>query len=95
MKGPFSLSDILPEIFRDLHLIATSSNGVMDPGEYETYWSEYSKRMDPDKYTKFAQCFQRLIEGTNVKDAVSMVTVGIGKCIVGITEKSKVKYCKS
>ena len=85
----------MPEIFRDPHLSATSSNGVMDAGEYETFWSEYSKRMDPEKYTKFAQCFQRLIEGTNVKDAVSMVTVGIGKCIVGITNKSKVNYNKS
>ena len=53
----------------------------MDPGQYEVFWNEYNKRMDPEKYNKFAQCFQRLIEGTNVKDAVSMVTVGIGKCI--------------
>ena len=51
----------------------------MDPGEYESFWAKYTRRMDPEKYTKFAQCFQRLIEGTNVTDAVSMVTVGIGK----------------
>ena len=51
----------------------------MDPGEYESFWAKYNQRMDPEKYTKFAQCFQRLIEGTNVTDAVSMVTVGIGK----------------
>ena len=45
--------------------------GDMDPGQFEAPWTEYTRRMDPEKYTKFAQCFQRLIEGTNVEEAAS------------------------
>ena len=52
---------------------------VMDPGQFETPWNEYTNRMDPDKYNKFAECFHGLIEGTNVNEAESMVTVGIGE----------------
>ena len=51
----------------------------MDPGQFETPWNEYTNRMDPDKYVKFAQSFHRLIEGTNVHEATSMLTVGIGE----------------
>ena len=50
----------------------------MDLGQYAEAWTEFSRRMDPQKYVKFAECFQRLIQGTNVKEAESMVTVGIG-----------------
>ena len=53
----------------------------MDPGEYESIRNEYNKRMDPDKYVKFADCFHRLIQGTNVTEATSMLTVGIGELV--------------
>ena len=53
----------------------------MDPGQYAEAWREFSGRMDPQKYVKFAECFQRLIKGTNVNKAESMVTVGIGEII--------------
>ena len=51
----------------------------MDAGEYESLWTSYNKRFDPDKYVKFAECFHRLIQGTNVKEATSLLTVGIGE----------------
>ena len=52
---------------------------IMDPGQFETPWVEYTKRMDPDKYVKFAQCFHQLIQGTNLKEANSMLSIGIGQ----------------
>ena len=51
----------------------------MDAGEYESAWTSYNKRFDPDKYVKFADCFHRLIQGTNVEGATSLLTVGIGE----------------
>ena len=51
----------------------------MDAGEYESAWTSYNKRFDPDKYVKFAECFHRLIQGTNVEGATSLLTVGIGE----------------
>ena len=51
----------------------------MEPGQYATPWAEYTRRMEPNKYNKFADCFHRLIQGTNVYQATSMLTVGIGE----------------
>ena len=51
----------------------------MDPGQFETPWVEYTKRMDPEKYVKFVQCFDLLIQETNLKEATSMLSIGIGK----------------
>ena len=51
----------------------------MDPGQFETPWVEYTKRMDPEKYVKFVQCFDLLIQETKIKETTSMLSIGIGK----------------
>ena len=56
----------------------------MEPGQYEVAWKSFSQRMYPDKYVKFTQCFQRLVDGTTVKEATSMLTVGIGRCLIRV-----------
>ena len=58
----------------------------MDPGEYAEAWSEFSRRMDSHKYAKFSECFHRLIQGTNVNKAESMVAVGIGELNFSVSD---------
>ena len=46
---------------------------------FEEAWKYYSKRFDPDKYVKFAECFTELTLGTSVSGAKSMISVGVGE----------------
>ena len=48
---------------------------------YDEAWAHYTKRFDPNKYMKFTECFSELTAGTNVSEAKSMISVGVGESV--------------
>ena len=57
----------------------TMGSDVRCARPYEEAWAHYVKRFDPKKYEKFTECFVDMTAKTNVRDAKSMITVGLGK----------------